>query len=195
MPTPISRVYRPGNRIPVKMFTHDHFKIDGVYCKLIPSSRGLWSIVWESDYEWLSQRNWFAARCEENRSFYARTNVRGEDGKQRGVMMHRMILGLGPYKEDRRDGDHKEPSMTLDNRRSNLRAGTHRQNSHNRRPNRGTKAALKGVNWHERDKIYEASIRINGKLKYLGRDVDPLKCHHLYCAAARQEFGEFARTA
>ena len=113
------------------------------------------------------------------------------DGKQRTESItHRMILGLGSYESDRRDVDHIDPMATTDNRRSNLRVGTHRQNSHNRRPNLHTKANLKGVAWHNRDKIYEASIRINGKLRYLGRDFDPIKCHLMYCEKRQTSFRE-----
>ena len=37
------------------------FKIDGVYCRLIPLDKGLYTIVWESDYLWLMQWPWYAS--------------------------------------------------------------------------------------------------------------------------------------
>jgi hypothetical protein len=31
------------------------FKLDGIYCRLIPLTQGQYAIVWASDYEWLMQ--------------------------------------------------------------------------------------------------------------------------------------------
>jgi hypothetical protein len=60
------------------------FKIDGVYCRLIPLSKGLHAIVDASDYAWLMQHRWNATR--KANSFYANSH---------GAPMHRVILGLG----------------------------------------------------------------------------------------------------
>src|ERR1700729_3697279 len=38
------------------------FKIQDVYCRLISLSRGMFAIVNASDYEWLMQWKWYAAK-------------------------------------------------------------------------------------------------------------------------------------
>lgn len=47
------------------------FKIDGVYCMLIPLSGGQFSIVDATDYQWLSQWRWTASWSPVIRGHYA----------------------------------------------------------------------------------------------------------------------------
>lgn len=49
-----------------------------------------------------------------------------------------------------------------DNRISNLRSVTYQQNQHNR-------TTAKGYSWYKRDNKWQAHIRLNGKLKNLGK--------------------------
>lgn len=119
------------------------FKIDGVYCRLIPLSRGLYAIVWESDYEWLMQWKWHAYFDKKGRCWYAARNTLARHGKRHSVSMTREIMGLGIG--DQREVDHKNTGDTLDNRRSNLRICEHRQNSRNRRRNSKNSSGIKGV--------------------------------------------------
>ena len=53
------------------------FKIEGVYCRLIPLTQGQYAIVWESDYRWLMQWKWFAYWSPKTKTFYAIRNVIG----------------------------------------------------------------------------------------------------------------------
>ena len=95
------------------------FKIDGVYCRLIPLSRGLWTIVDAADYEWLAAYKWFALFAKHTGAYYA---ARKENGTRELVRMHRQILGL--KEGNPLEGDHIYPFNTLDNRRKNLRIVT-----------------------------------------------------------------------
>lgn len=63
---------------------------------------------------------------------YARTWFKTTEGKWRPVMMHRLLLGLGPTREDTRQGDHINGDK-LDNRRANLRIVTGAENRQNKR--------------------------------------------------------------
>ena len=104
------------------------FKIDGIYCRLIPLSRDLWAIVDEADYVWLSQYKWFALFAKHTGAYYA---ARKEKETRELIRMHRQILGLelgNPL-----EGDHIYPFNTLDNRRKNLRIVTPAQQLLNRR--------------------------------------------------------------
>jgi hypothetical protein len=78
-----------------------------------------------------------------------------------------------------------------DTRWANLREATRSQNSvwrHTR-----NKLGVKGV-WVEKNGAYVAQIRSGGKLKYLGTFDTVSQAAAAYAQAAREAFGEFART-
>lgn len=81
-----------------------------------------------------------------------------------------------------------------DNRWSNLRQASNAQNIQNR-PFYGNRAGLKGAHFVEREGVYASSIRVNGKLKYLGRFITAQAANAAYEAAAKHHFGEYARSA
>lgn len=85
--------------------------------------------------------------------------------------------------------DHKN-SNGLDNRRENLRSATHQQNCANRPAQ--NKTGYKGVRF-TRGK-FEAQITTNGRAQYLGRFVNAEDAAKAYDIAAKETFGEFART-
>jgi hypothetical protein len=76
-----------------------------------------------------------------------------------------------------------------DNRFSNLRPATHRENLFNRGPNKNNKIGLKGVSKY-RNK-YSAQIHVSGKKNFLGYYLNPEDAHKAYCLAAEKYFGEF----
>ena len=55
-----------------------------------------------------------------------------------------------------------------DNRWCNLREATWNQNQHNSSLRSDNKSGVKGVAWHNRDNIWYARVRADGKEKYLG---------------------------
>lgn len=101
----------------------------------------------------------------------------------RHVRLHKLLL---PSTEtvDHVNGD------TCDNRRSNLRAASRRQQCQNRK-GFGKRSQFKGV--YPVGKKWQAMIRINGHLQHLGMFATPETAARAYNAAARQYFGEFAR--
>ena len=170
------------------------FKIDGVYCRLIPLSQGLYAIVWESDYEWLMQWKWCAAWMPSTEMFYAVRSTSRAKGKHRQtIFMHRLILGLGQSEEDSKQGDHVRSTDTLDNRRSNLRIATHAQQQQNKGLTIRNKTGYKGVRFHKGRGMYRADIWANGKQKTLGyRETAEAAWRELYVPAALKYHGEFA---
>lgn len=82
----------------------------------------------------------------------------------------------------------------LDNRKCNLRLATRQQSVMNRGKNKNNTAGFKGVTPRKirSGVIFEVSIKLNGKSKYLGRFNCPIKAHAAYCKAAEELFGEFA---
>jgi hypothetical protein len=157
--------------------------------KLIPLTQGQFSQVDDADYEWLSQYSWHAYWDKCAKSYYARRTeylgkVNGK-GKFKTTSMHRQILGL--THGDTRKGDHKEPSETLNNQRSNLRiANTDSDSSANRHKHANNTTGYKGVQKH--GKRYRVFI----STKYLGTRDTPEEGHALYAQAAQAQFGEFA---
>lgn len=91
--------------------------------------------------------------------------------------------------------DHED--RTRDNNRwDNLRAATKSQNSANS-PGKGATSGFKGVNYRQSRaslKKYQARIRVNGKLIFLGWFLTGQEAARAYDAAAREHFGEFAWT-
>lgn len=92
--------------------------------------------------------------------------------------------------------DHKNGDP-LDNRIENLRECTPKTNCYNRRRFVTNRSGFKGVVYKgPRLKLrpWVANININGKQTYLGVFATAEEAHAAYCAAAREHFGEFART-
>lgn len=103
----------------------------------------------DEDYGELSRWRWFAMIS--GRTWYAvRTDRTGE--KQATIRMHNQIIGKpeSPYEIDHVNGN------GLDNRRSNLRVVTHRENSSNRtHVNKNSSSGITGVRqMHSRWQAY-----------------------------------------
>lgn len=145
----------------------------------IPLSQGQVAIVDATDFESLSNFNWFAKWSEDMQSFYAGTHIR-IDGKLPTVLMHCFLLG-------RKLVDHKNHN-TLDNRRQNLRPATHSQNLANQR-RKGPKGVYKVPNGK-----WIARIGFNGKKINLGTFLVKEDAQKAYANKAKELFGEFAFT-
>ena len=162
------------------------FKIDGVYCRLIPLTQGQWTIVWESDYEWLMQWKWTSIR-QEGGYHYAARSIR-IDGVDTWIRMHRLITNA----PDGIDVDH-EFGNTLDNRRDVLRVASEAENQRNKRKHRDNKSGYKGVTFHPQTGKWRAQIMVDGNKFSLGLFATPELAHAAYCVAAAKYHKEFAR--
>lgn len=154
----------------------------------IPLSRGLSATVDADDFVFLSQWKWTAYAAY--RTFYACRRQRSGD-RYVLVLMHRALM----CPPDGAVIDHINSDGT-DNRRSNLRVCSQRQNQMNLRPQRGGTSLLKGVwmdNSRRNKKKWRSAIRVNGRLLYLGRFETEEGAAAAYAAAALEHFGEFAR--
>ena len=177
-------------KIPSREFIDAHpFKINEVYCKLIPLTQGLYSIVDEKNYQYLSQWNWYARWAPNVKSFYA-TRMGSLGGKRIPIQMHRVVLGLSGRGVS---GDHKRPYETLTNTEENLRPSSICENGYNSRKRIDNTSGYKGVTFHKLTGKYESQIRSNGKRKHLGlRSTAYAAFWELYVPAALKLHGNYA---
>ena len=125
-----------------------------------------------ADFEKVSQYNWGISGPGYCSAFI--------DGKQ--VLMHRFLMGDEGEVIDHINGD------KLDNRRSNLRRATARQNTHNSRKPSNNTSGVKGV-WKTRNNKYCAEVA-GKKIGYFNTAEEAAR---KYDEKARELFGEFAR--
>lgn len=81
-----------------------------------------------------------------------------------------------------------------DNRISNLRIATRRQNSMNLKIYKSNKTGVKGVYWHSKRKVFVAQIRANGKRFFVGNFDDVLSASQAIERWRRELHGEFSRS-
>jgi hypothetical protein len=157
--------------------------------KEISLTRGLFALVDDIDYEWLSRHKWCIAP-----GGYAVRGVPRAEHKEKGTLiyMHREILGLGYG--DKRKADHRDVNR-LNNKRENLRVCTQAQNTRNRPIGRDNTSGFKGVSFQAETRKWRASISVNNKGRHLGLFDTPEAAHAAYCEASKKYHGDFGRAA
>ncbi|HII3146503.1 TPA: HNH endonuclease [Citrobacter braakii] len=95
--------------------------------------------------------------------------------------MHNGAIDSGMY-VDHIDGN------TFNNRLSNLRLVTHQDNHRNQKKRSTNKSGYLGVSWNKQHQKWQASIKLSGKVKYLGW-FDDIKDAARARKAADIEFG------
>jgi hypothetical protein len=150
--------------------------------KRIPLTRGLFALVDNTNYEWLSRWEW-CAHPNGAENFYAMRSVYFPIKKS--IWMHKEVFG-GDQLVDHKNRD------TLDNRRDNLRAATHSQNRANSKRRSNNTSGYQGVSRHKLK--WKAEIVMNQKFIYLGLFENLKDAALAYDDAALKHFGEFANT-
>jgi hypothetical protein len=130
----------------------DLVKIDigrGLFALVDPAFAHLASLAWS--------RKIVGRKGRTQHTYAARNET--VNGKRTTVYMHRLIAGATSGQEV----DHVNRN-TLDNRRSNLRVGTHNDNMQNRNPHRRSLTGIVGVSWQPKRRRYEARVIVNGTM-------------------------------
>lgn len=159
--------------------------------RLIPLSKGQHAKVSPEDYDRVAKHSWYV---QHGGGYAARTerNPGGAKAGKRIIYMHRLIMNAPPRKlVDHINGDQ------LDNRRTNLRLATSRQNLRNRQKVPGNKvnSVYRGVQRHNnkaRRKPWSARVVLEGKQTVLGYWPTQEQAARAYDAAALHYYGEFA---
>ena len=102
---------------------------------------------------------------------------------------YKMVYGCDP------DGilDHIDGDMT-NNRISNLRVATSKQNQGNSKTPKHNSSGIKGVSWKAKDNRWVAQIKQGQKKIWLGSYKTKEEAGAAYQKAANEYFGEFANT-
>jgi hypothetical protein len=146
------------------------------------------ALVDDIDYEKVVCHSWVAEKCGKGK-YRSTANFGTSNGKPKLVRMHRFIMGVQDIKGievDHINGD------GLDNRRSNLRTCTHRQNLCNVKKYPNKSSIYKGVSWHNRANKWRATIVSYDKQFYLGIFHDEVEAAKAYDNKAKELHGEFA---
>lgn len=145
--------------------------------KIIGLSKGGEVLVDEADFDYLNQWKWFAHQG------YV---VRKEKGK--GILMHRVIMDTPKGLQT----DHINHDG-FDNRRTNLRIVTQRQNLFNQRLYKNNTSGFKGVSRYSRTGKWKAQIQVNGFRKGLGYFRTAVQAAMAYDLWAKDLYGEHAQ--
>lgn len=153
--------------------------------KQVPLTQGKFALVDDEDFEWLSQHKWHLSQ----HGYAARGKHEGYPKKTVGILfMHRVILNAPSGTEV----DHINGNR-LDNRRSNLRLCTRRQNLQNSRKRDNSSSLYKGVYFDKSRNKWQAYIDGPHGRIHLGRFSQETDAARAYDEKAKEVFGEFAR--
>lgn len=158
--------------------------------RYIPLSQGNNAMIDADDYERINQYRWHTLKGKTNTYAVRYENDNSliwKNGRQTIIYLHRFILGLSAYKDNKIVVDHKNRNG-LDCRKENLRAATGTQNSINKNVSnptgyRGTYKLVKSYGYQI--KIGKANHRVSG-FKTLE------EAARAYDAKAKEVHGEFA---
>lgn len=162
---------------------------DNLQCYRVALTNGKYSLVDKEDFGIANSRNW---RWQDFGEYGYARGASYRDGKHHTLTLHVAIMKpeRGVF-IDHIDGN------GLNNRRSNLRYATNRQNQANSRKQNGTTSKYKGVSFFKRDGNWRASIETSKDGKRIGIHLGMFDCEKqaalAYNEKAKELFGDFAR--
>lgn len=129
--------------------------------KEIQLTQGEVALVDDCDFDYLNQWKWCVKK--DRNTCYALRGIKSR-GKYTTLYMHRAVAEKLGFKQS---VDHINRNG-LDNRRSNLRDSSNKQNQENTGLSKVNKPGVTGVYWHKQQQKWAASIGHNGKRIHLG---------------------------
>lgn len=133
------------------------------------------------DYDKIKDYCWF----KNNKGYIVSTDSK----TRKTILFHRVVTdcpsGLIP--------DHIHGKLTrYDNRKSNLRIVTSKENCMNATLSKNNTSGITGVTWHKRDNVWQARIKINYKYIHLGYFDKFEDAVRVRKEAEKKYFGEFS---
>ena len=129
-------------------------------------------LVDDDDYERVNEHKWWVSSHQNKRGdeiCYAERTDKKES-------LHRFIMNVSDPKIQVDHINHDG----LDNRKSNLRICTNKQNQLNKHKYVDTSSQYKGVCWHKGAQKWCCSACVNGKGKFLGYFTSEIEAAHTY---------------
>ena len=147
--------------------------------RYIPLTKDQYATIDAADYERAASFSWHTS-ISGNRT-YAYSRING-----RNVSLHRFLTNAPKgMVVDHIDHD------GLNDRQSNLRVCTQRQNLYNSRP-KGRSSRFKGVCWDKHRERWVVHICYNGRNRFVGQFTDEIEAARAYDRMAVELFGEYA---
>ena len=143
------------------------------------------TLVDDEDYDQLNQYKWQLDSSGKGEG-YARTNLY-TNKKTIVKRMHQFLIDTPKGMQT----DHIDRN-SLNNQKSNLRIVTRSQNNMNRSKQNGCLHKYKGVKFHKKLDKWEARIKKDKKLYYLGLFKNEIDAAKAYNKKAIEFFGEYA---
>jgi hypothetical protein len=160
--------------------------------KTISLTQGQVAIVCDCHYHLVKDYKWYAIPNKNTKSYHAVRNSTTQEklaGAPSLLRMH-IVLNNTPkgFETDHINHD------TLDNQCKNLRTVTTSQNGMNRSKQVNNTSGFKGVAFHKPMHKWQVRIGIGGTRKHIGFFESAEDGARAYDKAARDLFGEFAKT-
>ena len=152
--------------------------------KKIELTKGKFTLIDDTDYEYLNQWRWYA--WKNGNAFYA-ARMEGKRPFRKMILMHREIMKT----PNRMVVDHVDMDG-LNNTRTNLRNCTSSQNMRNTKVHSNNSSGYKGVYWDKLVGKWHAQISIDYKTIYIGIYDTIEDAARARDEAAKQYHGEFA---
>lgn len=149
----------------------------------IELTQGKFCLIDFADYDIVRNYKWYAIRC--GKRYYAMTCTKTSQGKRKHFQMQRLLMNF----PENMVVDHVSHDG-LDNRKSNLRVCSHKNNIRSQ-PKRATnKSGYKGVYWNKALKKWHAQIFYGKKrhLGYYGKAEDAAKAYDKAAGEFQKEF-------
>jgi hypothetical protein len=159
---------------------NDYCVVDGLCFMAI--GQGIWPVLDLADLQLVANYTWGIASAEHP---YVRTTIRDDDGRQRNVYMHRVIMGVT---EREQHVDHLDGNVLNNSRSNNLRVVSRRQNLVNR-VKVGSKWGYRGVMKHAAGKTFGATLMHDGDVFTLTKIPTAIEAGHEYDKLAVQHRG------
>lgn len=169
----------------------NHYEVIGDSVKVYSNGKNkhLYFFIDVADLKLIASYSWRV--YVDNKKGYMRVETSvTENNKTTHFMLARFLMNFPKGKFS----DHKDCD-SLNNRRSNLRLATQKENSRNApKTIRKTHSKFRGVSWHKRKNKWIATCAINTKNKFLGYFSTEIDAAKAYDKTAKELHGEFAKT-